>query len=294
MLFGYLQKVVIADKLAIIVNTVFGAPDNYSSIILAFGAIAFSIQIYCDFAGYSSIAIGAAQVLGFHMMDNFDAPYFSSSIREFWRRWHISLSSWFKDYVYIPLGGNRCSKWRKYFNLMVTFLVSGLWHGAHGHYVVWGGIHGVYQIAESEITAFFKRHKWNVRTDVFSFKLLRILITYFLTVIAWIFFRAEKVSAAVHYIIRMFTDFQVGALFDGSLFQLGVNANDMRALIFCILLLILADCVRHFKGMRIDCFIAEQNLWFRWVILIVVILCIIIFGEYGINYDSAEFIYFQF
>ena len=152
MLYGYFQKVFIADKAAVLANTVFANPGQYSTVELALGAIAFSIQIYCDFAAYSTIAIGAAKVMGFELMENFDTPYFAKSIKEFWRRWHISLSSWFRDYLYIPMGGKRKGKIRKYFNLLVTFLVSGLWHGASWNYVVWGGLHGVYQIF-GEITA---------------------------------------------------------------------------------------------------------------------------------------------
>lgn len=148
MLFGYFQKIVIGDKLKIFVDAVFEAPNQQDSLILAIGAVAFAIQIYCDFGGYSNIAIGAAQVLGFDMMENFNTPYFSKSIKEFWGRWHISLSTWFRDYVYFPLGGGYYGTIRKYINLMITFIISGLWHGAHGHYVVWGMIHGGYRILE--------------------------------------------------------------------------------------------------------------------------------------------------
>lgn len=294
MLYGYFQKVFIADKAAVLANTVFAAPAQYSTIELALGAIAFSIQIYCDFGGYSNIAIGAAKVLGFEMMENFNTPYFATSIQDFWRRWHISLSSWFKDYVYIPLGGNRCGKIRRYFNLMVTFLVSGLWHGAQMTYVVWGGIHGFIQILEKEGAELIRKLGIKVKTEVFSYKVLKILFTYFVVTIAWIFFRADNVSLAFSYIGRMFTNFEFAVLFNGSLYKLGLVKNDMTVLCIGVVILFLTELVRYKKNMRIEKYLCTQNLWFKWAVLIVMILCVVLFGEYGINYNAAEFIYFQF
>ena len=294
MLYGYFQKVFIADKAAVLANTIFAAPEQYTTIELALGAIAFSIQIYCDFGGYSNIAIGAAQVLGFDMMENFNTPYFATSVQDFWRRWHISLSSWFKDYVYIPLGGNRCGKARRYFNLMVTFLVSGLWHGAQMTFVVWGGIHGFIQIIEKELAELIRKLGIKVKTDVFSYKLLKMLMTYFIVTIAWIFFRADNVSIAITYIRQMFTNFDLGVLFNGTLYKLGLVKNDMTALGIGVVILFLTELVRYKKNMRIEKYLCTQNLWFKWTVLIVMILCVVLFGEYGINYNAAEFIYFQF
>ena len=146
MIWGLFMKMVIADRVSILVDTVFDNYRMYGSTELIVAAIGFTIQIYCDFGSYSMIAIGAARILGFELMENFNAPYFAKNIREFWGRWHISLSTWFKDYLYIPLGGNRKGEKRKYINTIIVFLVSGLWHGADWHYVVWGGIHGVYRM----------------------------------------------------------------------------------------------------------------------------------------------------
>lgn len=294
MLYGYFQKVFIADKAAILANTVFSAPQEYTSVELILGAIAFSIQIYCDFGGYSNIAIGAAQVLGFEMMENFNAPYFATSIKDFWRRWHISLSTWFRDYLYIPLGGNRCGKLRRYFNLMVTFLVSGLWHGASMHYVVWGGIHGAIQIVETEGKALLDKLGLAIKKDIFSFKLLQILGTYFVTTIAWIFFRADNIGIALTYIKQMFTSFEFSVLFNGSIYKLGLVRNDMASLIFGVVILFLTDYIRDAKQIRIEKYLNTQNLWFKWAVLLVFIFSIVIFGEYGVNYNAAEFIYFQF
>lgn len=148
MLFGLFQKMVISDNVAIIVDKVYNDYKHYNGVALIFATILFAIQIYCDFGGYSNIAIGAARVMGFDLMENFNTPYLADSVTGFWKRWHISLTSWFRDYLYIPLGGNRKGKFRKYVNIMIVFLVSGLWHGASWHYVAWGGINGFYQIVE--------------------------------------------------------------------------------------------------------------------------------------------------
>ena len=298
MLFGYFQKIVVGDKLGVFVDTVFATPEAYNSLILVLGAVAFTIQIYCDFGGYSNIAIGAAQVLGFDMMENFNAPYFATSIKDFWRRWHISLSSWFRDYVYIPLGGNRKGIIRKYINLMITFLVSGLWHGAHVHFIIWGGIHGAYQVigdmARTLIQKIKTKHRIPVNTEVFSFKVLQMIVTFALVTFAWIFFRAESIPAAFTYIRQMCTAPDIGVLFNGAIFQAGLNANDVRALMLCLLILFATDFVRYHKNMRIEKYLCTQNLWFKWAVLLLVIVCIVVFGEYGLNYDASEFIYFQF
>lgn len=294
MLFGYFQKVFLADKLAIIVNTVFSSPGNFSSFELVIGAIAFSLQIYCDFGGYSNIAIGAGQVLGFDMMENFNAPYFASSVKEFWRRWHISLSTWFRDYLYIPLGGNRCGKIRKYINLTITFLVSGLWHGANMHFVIWGGLHAFLQIAESFVKNLLQKSRLKINTNTRIIKIFRIVLTYSLITLAWIFFRANSTSSALSYIVRLFTCLDFHPLFHGVILKLGLGVVDLLAIFFGVIVLILTDYLRYAKHIRIDEFLYNQRLWLKWSILLAFIACIIIFGEYGINYDSAEFIYFQF
>lgn len=152
MVWGFFLKMVIADRIAVLVSEVHDNYHMYGSTVLILAALLYGVQIYCDFSSYSTIAIGASHIMGFKLKDNFNVPYLSSSVAEFWRRWHISLSSWFKDYIYIPLGGNRCSKSRKYLNVMITFLVSGLWHGASWNFILWGGMHGAFQIVGSELT----------------------------------------------------------------------------------------------------------------------------------------------
>jgi D-alanyl-lipoteichoic acid acyltransferase DltB (MBOAT superfamily) len=183
---GMFKKVAIANRLALYVNAVYGNPDVYPAASVILATLFFAIQIYCDFSGYSDIAIGSARILGFKIMSNFNKPYFSASFREFWMRWHISLSTWLKDYVYIPLGGNRKGKFRQNANLFITFLISGLWHGAAWHFVVWGALHGFFQIIERMI---FKAK--DAKTNY-----IRIAIMFILICLTWVFFRASSISDA--------------------------------------------------------------------------------------------------
>jgi len=195
MIWGGFQKVVIADQLSLGVDFVFGTPDGISGPLVLIASYLFAFQIYCDFAGYSNIAIGAARVLGIHLMDNFRRPYFSTSIQMFWRRWHISLSTWFRDYLYIPLGGNRKGKFRTYLNLLIVFLVSGLWHGANWTYVCWGGIHGLLLI-----TGIWIRKTFSDKTPLLPKTIrnaLAMLLVFHLVCFAWILFRATSIEHAL-------------------------------------------------------------------------------------------------
>jgi D-alanyl-lipoteichoic acid acyltransferase DltB (MBOAT superfamily) len=205
MLWGMVKKVVIADRLALSVDRVYGDVPGHEGVALLLASVMFGFQIYCDFSGYSDLAIGSARVLGFDLMTNFRQPYFSSSIREFWQRWHISLSTWFRDYVYIPLGGSRHGRARLYLNLCVTFLVSGLWHGANWTFVVWGGLHGLF-LATSLLTARL-RAGWTRAAGLDRAPGLltawRILATNALVTLAWVFFRADSVTEAVAILERM-------------------------------------------------------------------------------------------
>ena len=296
MVWGLFQKMVIADRCAIAVDAVFGQLFMAGTVETVTAAVLFSLQIYCDFAGYSAIAIGAARVMGFSLMENFNTPYFAVSIQDFWRRWHISLSTWFRDYLYIPLGGSRCSKGKKYRNIMITFLCSGLWHGASWTFVMWGGLHGLYQIIgdlmkpvrEKAVKAF------RVKTDVFSYRLGQILCTYCLTMFAWIFFRAKTWENLCLFFNRMFTRFNPWVLSFEGLGYLNIDLKDVALLGAFLIILLLVDIVRAVKKCDIGEFLLQQNLWFRWVVLIVLIFCVVLFGEYGIHFDSGKFIYFDF
>lgn len=296
MLWGFFQKMVIADRIAIVVDRIFAEYYLYQSTALLAGAVGFAIQIYCDFASYSTIAIGAAQVMGFTLMENFNTPYFASGIQDFWRRWHISLSTWFRDYLYIPLGGSRCSKWRHYANIMITFMVSGLWHGASWSFAAWGAIHGFYQVAGAELAPL--KRKWNerfhVKTKSFSYHLGQILVTFVLTDIAWVFFRADSIRAAVKYLVRMVTRIDWWSLMDGSWYSWGMDRQETHVFLFGLLALFLADLIRYQKKQRIDAFLQEQCLWFRWLVLLLLLFATLIFGVYGIDVTQIQFLYFQF
>ena len=296
MLFGYFQKMVIADRAAILVDTVFNAYYEYNSMALILAAVFFAIQIYCDFGSYSLIAIGTAKVMGINLMENFNTPYFARGIKEFWGRWHISLSTWFRDYLYIPLGGNRCSKFRKSFNILVTFLVSGLWHGANFTFIAWGAIHGIFHIIEEQLKPIKEKYlnKFNIKTNVFSFIILEIIITFIIVDLAWIFFRAETIHDAIHYIERIFTRIDLWTLFDGTLYTLGLNRFEMNLLIIALFILMSVDLIKYIRKESIFEFLSKQNLYFRWFVILFLIFYIIVYGKYGAGFDPKQFIYFQF
>lgn len=296
MLWGLFMKMVIADRVSIFVDSVFNQTYLIGTVETVAGAIGFAVQIYCDFGGYSAIAIGAAKIMGFELMENFNAPYFATGIADFWRRWHISLSTWLKDYLYIPLGGNRCSKLKKYRNLMVTFLVSGLWHGAAWTYVLWGAIHGFYQIIEDLMKPFWKKFNalLHVNTEAFSFTFGKIVATFLLTDFAWIFFRAGSISQAFMYVKRMFTRWNPWVLFDETLFHFGLDRKEFGILIFAVCILLIVDLVRTKTGETIGNVLLKQNLVFRWAVMILLVISILVYGQYGIHFDSAQFIYFAF
>ena len=296
MVWGLFLKMVIADRASIFVDRVYNNLHAVGTMETGLAAIGFAIQIYCDFAAYSTIAIGAAKVMGFDLMENFNTPYFATSIKDFWRRWHISLSTWFRDYLYIPLGGNRKGVVRKYFNLMVTFLVSGLWHGASWNYVIWGGLHGTYQIIGEVFTPLRRKivEIFKVKEDVFSYKFGQILFTFALTTLTWVFFRAKNLSEAIFYFEKMFTRWNPWVLFNEEIYQFGLDKMESHILIVAILVLLIAELLKYLKGKEIFEFILEQNLWFRWIVLLGFVLAILVYGQYGINFDSNQFIYFQF
>lgn len=296
MIWGLFMKMVIADRIAILVNTVFDNYLMYGSTELCLAAVGFAIQIYCDFGSYSLIAVGASKIMGIHLMENFETPYFAIDIKDFWNRWHISLSTWFKDYLYIPLGGNRKGSLRKAMNKMLVFIISGLWHGASWHFVVWGGLHGFYQVGADISAAYRKKiiERFHIKTHCFSWKLLQVTITFILVDFAWIFFRSDSIIDALRYIKRILARPTPWLLFNGGVFQLGLNRVEMNIFLFSLLLLILVDFIRYKKKIMIDVFLMEQNIWFEWFAIISMIVMIFIFGEYGPSFDAQQFIYFQF
>lgn len=296
MLWGYFMKMCIADRISIPVDAIFSNLHACGTVETVAAAAGFSIQIYADFAGYSAIAIGAARMMGVGLTENFNTPYFAESISDFWHRWHVSLSSWFRDYVYIPLGGNRKGRPRKYLNLMITFLVSGLWHGSSWSYVLWGGIHGFYLVMGEVLKPLRERilKLFNVDREAFSFHFGRRLITCLLAGFAWIFFRAHSIKTAVYFVKRMFTHYNPWALFDESMFRWGLDRREMGILFFCLLILLAVSILRQVKKTDIGSFLLKQNLYFRWAVFLLLITAVVVWGEYGVDFDSAQFIYFNF
>ncbi|RDU23206.1 MBOAT family O-acyltransferase [Anaerosacchariphilus polymeriproducens] len=294
MLWGFVKKLIIADRLAILVNQVYNNYHDYKGLVLILATIFFSFQIYCDFSSYSDIASGAAQVMGFKLMDNFKQPYFSKSVAEFWRRWHISLSTWFRDYLYIPLGGNRVSKLKGYFNIMVVFAVSGLWHGADWSFVMWGAMNGAYQIIGKELKFLFDKAAtiFKVNRESKLHILLKIITTYLLICFSWIFFRADNFSMAIQVIKEMVMEFNPWILTDGTLYQLGLDEKNFRLAIIGIIILLVFDYFNAKQDIRER--LGSCHIVFRWSVYYLTIFSIIIFGVYGLGYDASQFIYFQF
>lgn len=295
-LWGFFMKLVLADRAAAFVNSVFDVYYMCSGAVLFMGVFMFAVQVYCDFAGYSTIAAGAALVLGVELMPNFKAPFFSTSISGLWRRWHISLSSWFRDYVYIPLGGSRCSKARKHFNTMVTFLLSGLWHGASWHYVFWGGLNGAY-IVIGDILRPFKRRiseGIGIRTGTLSFKFVQGVCTFGLFMFSLVFFRADTVRDGFYYIQRMVNEFDIWTFFDEGIYNFGLDRKEFWAFLVGMAVLIVVDVFYVVRKKAFDVLIKEQCLAVQYAVTLALLVMVIVFGVYGEGYDASQFIYFQF
>lgn len=288
MFWGLFQKLVIADRASILVNQVYSNYQNYGFVELSIASILFAFQIYCDFGGYTNIARGAAKVMGFSLMDNFKQPYLATNIKDFWRRWHISLTSWFTDYLYIPLGGNRKGNIRKYLNILVVFGVSGLWHGASWHFVAWGLIHAVFQIIGDIKERVEKRLYKDANRDSLSKHLREGFFTFVLVDFAWVFFAADS----IHHALRIFKQ-MLSAIITTSLYEIGLDRANWQVLIGAIVILFVID-ILHEKGMSVLKLINSQEVWLRMLIYLSMIWSIIMFGIYGVGYDTSQFIYFQF
>ncbi len=282
MLWGFVKKLVIADRLAIYVDTVYNNVPNHNGNTMIVATVFFAIQIYCDFSAYSDMAIGSARIMGFELMTNFNRPYFASTISEFWQRWHISLSTWFKDYLYITLGGNRVSVPRWYFNLFIVFLLSGLWHGANWTYIIWGALNGFYLVFAIVIQPL--RNKINAALKLHSVpKLhhgLQVLITFVLACLAWVFFRANNVTDAFIIIKKMTT-------LSGTVFT--KNPSMMLYSLLAIVLLIVVESKQEFYKGSFSLY--NNSHWLvRNMSYAVLVLLILLIGVF----DGGQFIYFQF
>ena len=285
MVWGFFKKIVIADRVAVVVNHVYNNVPDYNGISFLIASYCFALQIYCDFSGYSDIAIGSAKIMGYDLMKNFDRPYFAKSIHEFWKRWHISLSTWFRDYLYISLGGNRVSKLRWYFNLMATFLLSGMWHGANWTFLIWGGLHGSYliisiltQTLRQKVSSFF----FPKENSVFK-KIFKVLVTFHLVLFGWIFFRANSLSDALYILKKIFFSF------DTNLMNYGLDGPQWYAALLAVSLLIIV----HFAERRrtLSAIIQSQPTMLRWGYCFLLSIGVVVLGYYD---QSLQFIYFQF
>lgn len=291
-IWGYFLKLVIADRAAIYVNTVYENYNEYAGVYILIAGILYSIQLYTDFSGCVCIAKGVAQAFGIEISDNFNHPYFAVSIKDFWRRWHISLSSWLRDYVYIPLGGNRKGNARKNINLLLTFLVSGFWHGVGMQYIAWGVLHGVYQIVGDVSFNIRKDFKslLQIKEDTLIYKYVQRTITFGLVMISWIIFRASNLKQAMHMLYLMIRRFNLWVLFNDDIFTLGLDWKESYVLILGGGILASVSFSQE-KGIKIRDEILKLNICVRWAIYIISIITILIFGIYGSGYDSGQFIY---
>jgi alginate O-acetyltransferase complex protein AlgI len=289
MAWGFFKKLVIADRLALYVNDVYAAPQDFTGLQLTIATVFFAYQIYCDFSGYSDIAIGSARVLGFRLMENFDRPYAARSISEFWTRWHISLSSWFRDYVYIPLGGNRVTRPRLFMNLLVTFSVSGLWHGASWTYVVWGALNGVYLIVGQAKGNWRQRFaRWSAGVTgaaplQWASNVLAVVTTFVLVCVGWVFFRARSLGDA-WYILR-----NLGTNWDFS--RIGTEQFLLRQMPLALGAIVLLEVAQYLHSRRsLALRFGRLPMPLRWSAYLSFVLGVAMFGIYR----SSQFIYFQF
>lgn len=283
---GFFYKLVISDRAAIGVNQVYNHLSDYTDgggLYLMIATVLFAIQIYFDFRAYSTIACGSAKVMGYTLSKNFNLPYFATSVKDFWRRWHISLSTWFKDYLYFPLGGSRKGFFKTQRNLMIVFLASGLWHGAAWNFVIWGGLHGLYQIIEN----IMRKYKRQRSSSSLFLKLIKTVLTFCFVDFAWIFFRANTIDDSIFVVTNLF---HFGMVKDLSL--LGYDTVE------AIILIIATVAVTGFDilSLRFDVkkFFYRRSLVIRWLCYYILLFIILIFGIYGPGFDTQEFIYFQF
>lgn len=266
---GMFLKIVVADRIALYIDPVFDEYASYSGSALLMASFLYSIQLYTDFAGYSLQAIGAASMLGFNLKINFHNPYFATSVTDFWHRWHISLSQWLKDYIYIPLGGSHCSKARNYLNIILTFLVSGIWHGANWTFIMWGGMHGIFQVMEKALG--FNRPIYQK-----TLKVIRIIITFCTINVLWIFFRMPSIKDACHAICKIATNQ-----------DLHFWIFEKYILVF-ILMVFIKDLIDEVRP-TLNPFL-HPKAWIRWTTYVIVLTSIFLFGVF----DAGQFVYARF
>ncbi|MBQ7835759.1 MAG: MBOAT family protein [Clostridia bacterium] len=290
MLWGFFKKMVIADRAALAVDTVFGNQYSYSGWAVFWAILCYTLQIYADFSGCVDISRGAAQLFGINIIENFKHPYFATSIQDFWKRWHIALSSWLRDYVYIPLGGNRKGNVRKYVNMLIVFFVSGLWHGVGYHYIVWGLLQGFYQIVGALTLGIRKKITGALRIEREStwFKNIQRFITFVLVNISWVVFRANNTKGAVQLLLSVFTFAPLP-----NRYIPGLDFLDTVVLVAATAVLFFVSYYQN-KGYHIRDEIAKTVLPVRWVVYILAFLAVLVLGIYGPGFSASSFIYMNF
>lgn len=312
-IWGFAKKLILAQRLSTFVSTIYGDYTEYSGAVLALATAAYSIQIYADFSSCMDIATGSARMFGIKLTPNFLHPYFSKTMPEFWRRWHVTLGNWFKDYVFFPFSISGAllklnKKARKAFGdgagriiaaslpILLVWSLTGIWHGASWKYVAWGLYHGCLIILSTIFTPHFQKlaEKFHIRTDCFSFRLFQMMRTFFLCGIGRVFFRADGMRAALGILKRMFTGIGLSQLAGGNLFNYGLNAKNMCVVVIAIAVLWMVSVIEEHSESTMPELLGKQNLVFRWIIIYALFFAVLVFGKYGPGYDAANFIYEQF
>jgi len=289
---GAMKKMVISDTIVIAVNTAYAAPDSHTGGQLLFAVILYSLYIYVDFAAYTDMAVGVGQMLGFSLPENFDAPYTARTVQGFWKRWHMSLTSWFKEYLFIPLGGSRVPRWRICLNILVVFAVSGLWHGAAMTFVVWGLLNGAYQVV-GQLTKKPRdqlKRRLHIKENAPLLVAVQILLVFGFITAAWVFFRAESLGQAVFIIKRILLILRDG--FGGeSVLELGLSVRRLVVAGACLIPVMVED-VRKARGCKPWDLENKPRRYCLCLLLLLVVIAV--FGAYGEGFDQSEFVYFKF
>ena len=294
-LWGFFLKFMIADKSAVVVNEIFAYPSQYTGCYVLVAGVLYSFELYADFMACTKICRGTAELFGIHLSDNFMRPYQSVSVKDFWRRWHISLSSWLRDYIYIPLGGSRKGKVLKYINLTITFAVSGIWHGGGYKFLFWGLLHVFYQIV-GDLTAEVQNKMFRflkLREQTAAYKMFQRISVFFWVMLAWVIFRADSLTIGIGMVKSIFTVYNPWIFFNDSLFLLGLEWKEWYVLLISVGILLFIEH-RQENGTHISEHILILPFYMRWFLYITVILVVMIYGTYGFGFDAQDFIYRDF
>lgn len=294
--YGLFMKIVVADTIGLVIDPIFAQWEDKLGMELLAAIILFGIQIYGDFCGYTLMAIGCGRLFGIRLKDNFKHPYLVTSIKEFWRKWHISLTSWFTDYIYIPLGGNRKGVVRQFINILIVFLCSGLWHGAGWNFLVWGFLNGLLLIVEQLLNkpcgSLCDRFKVDRTARIY--KIFKALVVFCAIDFAWLFFRVESIHVAIEMIMKMISQFRLSWFFSASFFNIFGSSYQLGIISISIMIILLVGIYEVKNNESISKLVFRQQIVFRWIIYFALLMVILFWGAYGNDYEQTQFIYFQF